>query len=81
MLLGMLALWQNQEFKEETNQKDKLLIKLETEKIRLEHLPQFFFKNIGYSDPSIRDFYNFITGKNRGSMFSKYIAVIFTLVV
>lgn len=39
--LGAFALWQNKKFKESNDNKDKLFLQVENEKIRLSYLPQF----------------------------------------
>lgn len=45
-ILSTIALWQNFKFKKESNQKDELLLHIESEKIRLAHLPQFLIQSV-----------------------------------
>lgn len=42
--LGSLTLWQNKRIKEESDSKDKRILFLENEKLRLQYLPSFLFQ-------------------------------------
>lgn len=55
--LSFLALWQNQQHKQENDNKDKRLLDVENEKIRLSNLPQFLIQTADYKkavDPNTR---------------------------
>lgn len=55
--LSFLALWQNQQHKQENDNKDKMLLDVENEKIRLSNLPQFLIQTADYKkavDPNAR---------------------------
>lgn len=57
-ILSFLALWQNQQHKQENDNKDKMLLEIENEKIRLSNLPQFLvqtadWRNVVDSSSSI----------------------------
>lgn len=55
--LSFLALWQNQQHKQENDNKDKMLLEVENEKIRLSNLPQFLIQTADYKkalDPNVR---------------------------
>ena len=47
--LSFLALWQNQRHKQENDVKDKKLIEIENEKIRLSNMPQFLIQTCDYT--------------------------------
>lgn len=47
--LSFLALWQNQNHKMENDLKDKMLLDIENEKIRLSNLPQFLIQSADYN--------------------------------
>lgn len=54
--LSFLALWQNQKHKQENDAKDKKLIEIENEKIRLSNMPQFLIQTCDFTkaiDPNI----------------------------
>lgn len=55
--LSFLALWQNQHHKQENDNKDKMLLEVENEKIRLSNLPQFLIQTADYQkavDPNAK---------------------------
>lgn len=55
--LSFLALWQNQQHKQENDNKDKMLLEVENEKIRLSNLPQFLIQTADYQkavDPNAK---------------------------
>lgn len=43
--LGALVLWQNHNFKKKNDEKDKFLLHVENEKIRVQYLPQFLIQS------------------------------------
>ena len=54
--LSFLALWQNQRHKQENDAKDRKLIEIENEKIRLSNMPQFLIQTCDYTkaiDPNV----------------------------
>lgn len=48
-ILSFLALWQNQQHKTENDTKDKKIIEIENEKIRLSNMPQFIIQTCDYT--------------------------------
>ena len=69
--LSFLALWQNQQHKQENDNKDKMLLEVENEKIRLSNLPQFLIQTADYQkaiDPNAK-----ITAPNRDIVVLDYL--------